>query len=181
MMTSRSTLYAVAATLGTLLVAAQPASAQTPQMLNVKLGLWEATTSSQTSGELPFDTSKLTPEQKAKMEAAMKTMMQEVSKPHTLHTCLTKEKLEKDLPFEGKSKDNCTNTFVTRSTTVYDIKFECKGSDGETTNGEWRFQALNPESVVGGGTVNFTRGGKAMSAKTTMTSKWLGAACGDVK
>jgi hypothetical protein len=40
---------------------------------------------------------------------------------------------------------------------------------------------LSPVSVAGNGTFDISRGGKVMTSKSTMTSKWLGASCGDVK
>src|SRR6476646_5316543 len=178
MIRSRAIFGGVVAVACSLVAAtAQPASAQT---LNVKLGLWEATIVSQTSGTPPFDTSTLTPEQKARMEAAMKTMLERAAQPHTMHTCLTKEKLDK-LPFQDKNDNNCTNTIVTRTTSVYDVKFQCRDEKGEVTSGEWRFTALSPVSVAGNGTFDISRGGKVMTSKSTMTSKWLGASCGDVK
>ena len=46
------------------------AYAQAPA-LNIKLGEWEISSVMNVGGQLPIDTSKMTPEQKAKMEASM--------------------------------------------------------------------------------------------------------------
>ncbi len=153
------------------------ASAQHPR-LNVKLGLWEATTVAQTSGTMPFDTSGMTEEQRARMAGVMDKMQKQMAMPHTIKTCVTREKLEKD-PFENKNQ-NCKNTVVSSSANAYDVKFEC-GQGGETQTGEWRFEAENPELVKGTGQMTFERGGRKMTSNTSMTAKWIGAECGDVK
>ena len=73
-------------------------AAQVPA-LDVKYGLWEMTSVSSVSGQLPIDTSNMTPEQKAKIDEAMKATMgahNDVSK-----SCVTKEKFEKSLFMMG--------------------------------------------------------------------------------
>jgi Spy/CpxP family protein refolding chaperone len=65
------------------------ANAVFAQTLNVKLGLWETTFVAQTSGMPPIDTSNLTPEQRARIEAAMEMAKNRAATPHTVRTCLT--------------------------------------------------------------------------------------------
>lgn len=163
-----------------LVVALVSASAQTSQApkaaLNVKLGLWEVTSSAQTSGtpDVP-DLQKLPPDQRAKAEAMMKAMMAGAATPHTTKSCLTRERLERDL-FQDNGRNNCTQTAVTNTSSVYAFKFVCTGRNA--MSGEWKFEALSPEAVKGSGTMTFENN---MTAKTTMAAKWLAASCGDVK
>ncbi len=175
---SRSFVRALLVAFGLAIAILSSASAQHPK-LNVKLGLWEATTVVQTSGTMPFDTSGLTEEQRARMAGAMANMQKQMSMPHTIKTCVTEEKLEKD-PFENKNHKSCKDTVVSSSTTAYDVKFECD-EGGETQSGEWRFEAENPEMVKGTGQMTFERDGHKMTSNTSMTAKWVGAECGNVK
>lgn len=154
----------------------RPAAAQ---KLDVKMGLWEATTTSQMAGAPPIDTSKLSPEQRAKMEAAMAASMKMAAKPHTFKHCLTKEKMGKGL-FQ-QEKDNCKQTVITDTSTELAFKFVCAGGDGETTTGEWHFQATSPESVKGTGHMTFGKGGQSMTSTSDITAKWMADSCGNVK
>src|SRR5438132_805284 len=70
--------------------------AQAPA-LDVKMGLWEMSSTTQMGGQMPtVDTSKMTPEQKKQLDDAMKQM---VGEAHTnvAKSCVTKEKLEKSV------------------------------------------------------------------------------------
>jgi hypothetical protein len=163
----RASSWAVAA----MLVAASSAWPQTPVALHVRLGLWETTTTTEMSG-MP-DMGNLPPEQQARAEAMMKGMMQHQT-PHTVRSCLTKEKLDRTL--FGQEDKNCKQTVETNTSSVYAFKIECTGE--HPTPGEWRFEALSPEGVKGAGSMKVDRG---MTVKSSMTAKWLGESCGNVK
>lgn len=153
------------------------ASQASKAALNVKLGLWEVTSSTQTSGtpeEIP-DLQKLPPEQRARAAAMMKALKEGVAAPHTTKSCLTREKLDRAL-FEDNSRDNCTQTVLTNSPSVYAFKFVCTGRNA--SSGEWKFEALSPQAVKGSGTMSLDN---TMSAKSTIAAKWIAASCGDVK
>jgi hypothetical protein len=63
---------------------------------NIKPGLWEVSNTPQVSGEMPIpeeQLAKLTPEQRARMEAAMKAAMASGGKPHVYKECMTPEKI----------------------------------------------------------------------------------------
>jgi hypothetical protein len=176
----RTTLrFAVPAALAVAFALALPGPAAA-QKLDVKMGLWEATTLVQMSGTPPVDTSKLTPEQRTQMEAAMAASMKAAAKPHTFKQCLTKEKMAKGAIFQ-QHNDNCTQTVLADTTTELGVKFTCKANDGETTAGEWHFQATSPESVKGTGQMTMGRAGQSMSASSSVTAKWIGESCGSVK
>ncbi len=156
-----------------------PASAQGPA-LNVRLGLWEASATVQSSGAPPIDTSGMTPEQRARVEAAFANSRKRMAAPHTFRSCLTKEKLG-EMPFQDRNNGSCKPTVLSSSSTEYAVKFSCTDESGATTSGQWRFQAVSPELVKGDGDMTMERGGQKMESKTTMTAKWIGASCGNVK
>jgi Protein of unknown function (DUF3617) len=149
------------------------------QSLNVKPGLWEVTATTTTSGMPPMDLSGLPPDQRAKIEAAMKKQMGDMAKPTVTHECMTKEKIDKEL-FGDKDLDpSCKRTTIAKTPTLQELKVECTGKQKMT--GTMRFEALTPESVKG--TVNMIAegAGQTMNASSTFSAKWLGASCGDVK
>jgi len=151
------------------------------QPLNVKTGLWETTTTRITSGEMPIPPeflARLTPEQRAKMEARMKANSAEKTKTNTSKSCMTKEKLEK-APFSDEQKD-CTRTIVTSTSNKAEVRFTCEKAD-TMVNGTINIEALDPENVKGSGNTTMTGGGHTMNTSRAFTSKWLGTDCGAVK
>ena len=120
MIATRTLLSSVALIgLSAVLVAQAPA-------LDVKLGLWENTIVTNMGGAPPVDTSKMTPEQAAKIAAAMKGLMGE--RTMTDKTCVKKEDLAKDsfmLPHE--SGMTCTRTITTNTRSAYVADVTCTG------------------------------------------------------
>jgi|SRR5450759_3827797 hypothetical protein len=159
-----------------LIVGAAPASAQT---FNVKLGLWEVTSTTQSTGALPIDTSKMTPEQRARVEAAMAARANAAPTTRTTRSCMTQKELEKDLFQEQENDPACKRTVVANSPTVREVKLECTG-EGKMS-GDMRFEAVTPEAMKGTIKMAGARQGHAMTVSSTLTAKWLGSACGAVK
>ena len=149
------------------------------ETLNVKPGLWEVVTTTQSSGLPPIDLSKLPAEQRAKIEAAMKQEMAKQATPKTTRECMTKEKIENEL-FKDKDLDpSCRRTSVVANRAVQEFKIEC-GKNQQKMTGTMRFEAVNPENVKGAVKV-VTEGGRPFTATSTFAARWLGASCGDVK
>jgi hypothetical protein len=154
------------------------AATASTESLNVKTGLWEVTSTAQSSG-MPFDLSTLPADQRAKIEAAMKAQMAERGKPRITRECITKEKLEKDL-FTDKDLDpSCKRTTIASTATLQELKLECSGRQPMT--GTLHFEAVDPSHVRG--TIKMVAGGpgQTMNVDSTFTAKWIGADCGDVK
>ncbi len=176
--------FALAVTVGlALALAAMPGFAQAIKdavPLNVKLGLWEVTTVVHASGSPPMDTSGMTPEQRARIEAALEASRQRAATPHTTRTCMTKEKLAK-MPFQQNRDQSCTHTVIESSGTMYAVKFHCAGQRGAASSGEWRMQAATPELVKGNGEITVENAGQKMVSTSAVTAKWVGDSCGDVK
>ncbi len=151
-------------------------AARAAEPFDVKLGLWEVTRTTETSGELPFDTSKLTPDQRARIEAAMKA--RQGTRTHTMRSCVTREKLDRDM-FSDKENAKCKHTVVASTRTVREVKMECAGDEPMT--GNIRFEALTPERVKGDAKMTVGEGARSMKVNSTMNARWIGSDCGDVK
>jgi len=145
----------------------------------VKTGLWETTSTITRSGEMPIPAeflAKMSPEQRAKLEALMKANSAQTSKTRTYKTCETKEKLEKT-PFMNTKE--CSLTVLSSTSSKADLRVSCQ-TEGLKSNGDISVEALSTESVKGSGHVTATGGGHTMNMTTTLSSKWLGSSCGDV-
>jgi hypothetical protein len=152
--------------------------AQAPA-LDVKLGLWENTIVTNLGGAPPIDTSKMPPEQAAKIAEAMKGLMG--GRTTTEKSCVKKEDLAKDsfmLPKE--SGMTCTRSITTNSATAYIADVSCTGDR------EMKGQ-INIQTAAGGTSMNgsmqmaTTAQGRTMNIAMKMSGKYLGADCGTVK
>jgi hypothetical protein len=151
--------------------------ARADDKFDVKLGLWEVTSTTEMSGMPPIDTSKLTPEQRARLEAAMKA--RQGTQTRTSKSCLTKEKLEKELFPVDKDDGSCKRTVISSSRTLREEKFEC--ADRNKMTGHLRFEAASRERVNGTVQMKAGEGAQVMTGNSTLKAKWLGADCGDVR
>jgi hypothetical protein len=160
--------------------------AQGKPMIDVKLGLWEATTTAESQGVPPIDTSSMTPEQKARVEQYLQAQKGRGNTPttHTSKSCLTKEKLEKGFLDDARqAQAQCTPTVVSNSATELHMTTVCAaGPGGRGMTADVHFVALSRESVKGEMTMGIgNETGRGMATKATIIAKWLGADCGDVK
>jgi Protein of unknown function (DUF3617) len=152
------------------------------QPLNVKVGLWETTMTATTSGAMPIPPevlSRLTPEQRARMEERMKANSTGKTRTNTYKNCLTKEKLEKG-PLFGEEQKECTQTVVTSTSSKTEVRVACE-NENMKSSGTIQVEALSPENVKGSGQMSVSGGGHTMNSNTTFTAKWIGPVCGDVK
>jgi uncharacterized protein DUF3617 len=148
------------------------------QPLKVKPGLWQETITSTTSGQPPIPPGtldKLTPEQRAKFEAAVKGRTSKGPQTRTFNHCVTQEDLNKD-PF-GEDKKSCTRTVLASTGSKMDVHAVCTGNGGVKTDFTVHIEALDSENVKASVHVNSTGGGRAMNGDSNITGKWLGAAC----
>jgi hypothetical protein len=154
------------------------AVAQTPA-LDVKMGLWEITSTSDIGGQMPaIDTSKMTPAQKARMEAAMKGL----TGAHSAVTksCMTKEKFNRsNFMTDDDSGTTCQQTISTNTRTSLDANVVCTGK--QTRTSQMHIDASSPTSFTASVKSVDTKQGRTMTVDMTMTGKWLGADCGTVK
>lgn len=156
------------------------ASANKLQPLDVKLGLWENTTSISSSGSLgipPERLAKMTPEQRARVEAMLKARSGQSAHTNTYKSCLTKEQLQKT-PFADKQ--NCTETLVSSTSKEAEVHFECTMEEAKGS-GTMKIEVQSNENVHGSGHGTLNMGGRTMDTDWSMTGKWLQSSCGDVQ
>jgi hypothetical protein len=149
--------------------------------LNVKEGLWEMTVTHSMTGipaapNIPPDTlAKMPPEQRARIEAMMKgTPTTDVRKE-----CVTKEKLENNSAFSA-NRGSCTRTLVNSTNSKLEVKFHCEEKQS-LSDGTFVMEALGSDNVKGTMHSVINANGRTMNMDFTITSKYLGSACGDVK
>jgi len=150
------------------------------QPLNVKTGLWQNTMTTALAGQMvipPERLANLTPEQRARVEAAMNARSGQGAKTTTYQSCITKDELQKT-PF--RDKKNCTETLISSSNTQAEVKLACtmEGVDG---SGEMQIHAASDESIVGSGHGTVTMQGRTMNTSWKLIGKWMGESCGGVK
>ena len=151
------------------------------QPLNIKTGLWQITMTTAVSGlpPMPADVlARMSPEQRAKFEAAMKKRASGPPKTRTYNSCVTKEKLNKD-PFSDE-KRSCTGTVLKSTGSMIEIREVCE-VDGVKSDITMQIEALNSENTKGSGHVTAAGGARSMNVSTNFTGKWIGAVCTDKK
>jgi hypothetical protein len=150
--------------------------------LNVKPGLWEVSSVGQASGvpPIPEDTlAKMTPEQRARFQAAMQATMSNASKPRLFKNCITPEKIAQGFDVQPNQSASCQRTVTSISSSEFKVSSVCSGPDGGTTM-EMHLQATGSEQVSGTVHVVVSRGGKTMTVDNNIHGKWLSSDCGNV-
>ena len=146
--------------------------------LDVRLGLWETTSQTNVSGQLPISPDQmanLTPEQRSRIEQAMKASS---GKPITSKSCLTKDKLDKGFTFNERKE--CTHKLLTSSSHNLEVQMACTENQGKM-NVLVKAEALSSTNVKGTTHMTMEGGGRTMTSDGTFTSKWISSDCGAVK
>jgi Protein of unknown function (DUF3617) len=162
-------------------VVSLPAAASA-EPLDVKTGLWESTLTLETSGAPPIDLSKLPPERRARIEAALKKQEAQGPRKHTIvdKQCVTQEQLS-ERPFDTaarnleKEGESCKTTVLSSTRKRWSGKLTCTGKAAVTS--EWIIDAVSREEVKGVITSHASNDARSMSSKATMSGRWLSAAC----
>src|SRR5262245_25633883 len=132
----RSYLACVATLVASSALAAGPADRP-----DVKLGLWEMTTTTAQSGKPQIDTTGMTPAQVAQLQAMLQ--QNAAAGQHTVtKTCVTAEDLDKDDFLGGQADEGCTRTVITRTRTVREMKEVCTSGQPRTIHS--RIEVLTP-------------------------------------
>ena len=149
--------------------------------MNVKTGLWQSTSTITVTGSLglpPEVLAKMTPEQKARYEAAMQAQAGGHSSTHTEKSCLTQKDLTTD-PFAQKNSDDenihCHGTLLSSTSTDIVLQETCSGE--ATMNYTMKIHAVDSEHATGTGTGTATMGGHTMNSSVKFQSTWIGATC----
>jgi len=159
-------------------------AAQETAHLNVKLGLWEMMMNPKISGDVPSipeeQLQNMTPEQRAKVQAAMQGMMANLGKPKRMKECMTPERLAKGFNTGAEDGNNCKTTVVKNSGSEFESTQQCSDAQGNRQS-KLRISALSSDHIQGSVHSDMSRGGKGMTFDATVEGKWLGADCGTVK
>ncbi len=149
--------------------------------LKVRPGLWEMTSDSEHSGTPPIPPealARMSPEQRAKFEAAMQQSMG--PRHRVVKHCVTQADIDKGFEkMENMGHGKCTQNVASSTSTLRAGTFTCNGP--ENASGTYRFEARSPESVVANWDVTVSNAGRTMKVKSAMQGKWLGSDCGSVK
>ena len=159
-----------------------PAGGSSLKPLNIKPGLWESTRTINTAGAMPIPAellSRLTPEQRARMEERMKAHSASRSSTTTEKHCVTKEDLEKDRLKIAEAKE-CTTTVLNSTSTSVKAKLVCD-TEGMHATGSLELLAADPEHLNGSYHSTMNGNGHTMNVEGNWTSKWVGVRCGDMK
>ncbi len=153
-------------------------AAQAPN-LDVKMGLWEVTTVSSSAGTPQIDTSKMTPEQAARVQAAMRGRAAGQPQAHVTKTCMTKEKFAKGA-FASNDNPNCTQKITANTRSSMDATVVCTGEQPSTST--FHFEASSPTAFTATVKMNMS-GGRAdgMKVDVALSGKYIGADCGTIK
>ena len=143
------------------------------QPLNIKTGLWEVTYSRSANGEVPIPAeymSHLTPEQRARYEAAMKQ-----NSTHTYKSCVKKEDVDGSL-LNSRDNRDCKVTILKSTSTELDGKMACN-MEGMNGNGTMNMSVIDSEHTKGVTHMTMTGNGKTFNTDATLSSKWISSDC----
>ena len=146
--------------------------------LNVKPGQWEASITTETSGLPPIPPealARLTPEQRAQMEAVMKGRS---GQPRTTvsKSCVQPDDIKNPLAFANEQR-TCKPTIVSSSSTKEEIRVDCAEPNQPKTSGTIKVEAVSSELIKISMQMTSSDGNRTMNFSMNGTSKWLGPAC----
>jgi hypothetical protein len=151
---------------------------------NIKPGLWEVSINPHVSGEMPIpeaELAKMAPQQRARLEAAMKAHTAKGAKPRVYKECMTPEKIARGFEIDPHGEDaSCKRNVVSSSTKELTLHDECNKPERKTVT-DVHFEVKDGTQMSGKINVVVTSAGKTMTVNNTMQGKWLGASCGTVK
>jgi hypothetical protein len=175
-MSFSSPRFLVAASLAAVvgLALSPPAQAQAPP---IKPGLWEVKQvggDTQGSARMAAELDKLSPQQRAQIEAMMKERGASFSAAgFDVRICLSKDSLD---PARWDHQSNCKTDYSTRTSAAWKFHSVCPTSQ---TDGEVVF--TSPESYTVNASTTMQQGSDTKARRMSMQAKWLSASCGDIK
>ena len=157
------------------------AQAADPIKPNIKPGLWEVSLTPHVSGEMPIpdeQLAKMTPEQRARLEAMMKSRTAKSSEPKVYKECMTPEKIARGFDMD-RDDTSCKRKVVSSSANELTLHDECNRPNQKTVS-DVHFEIKGGTQMSGKINVVVSSGTKNMTVNNTMQGKWLGANCGAV-
>jgi hypothetical protein len=148
--------------------------------LEVNAGLWETTITTKAKGMPPMPASvmeRLTPEQRARTEEAVKSSGTAGQQTRVTKSCLTSDDLKKPFALNDDAHATCKRTVVSSSGTKEDVHFECAKGPVKSV-GDIHVEAVSAESMKGTSQATSGDGEHSMDFKVSFAGRWLGADCG---
>lgn len=152
------------------------------QPLNAKPGLWEITSSQQMKGALPVPPdvlAKMSPEQRAKMEALFKQHEGQGPVTRTRQSCITQDQLSKN-PFL-EERPSCRRTIVNSTGKLFEFHQECNETNGSHIVTDGRFEVSGETNMKGTVKMKADNSGRTTDIDVNMSGKWLSADCSQAK
>jgi hypothetical protein len=147
---------------------------------NIKPGLWEVTVTPKVSGEMPIPDdqfAKMTPDQRAKVEAMMKGAG---SKPHVYKDCMTPEKIAKGFEMErGADEQACKRNIISSTAAELTLHDECNHTNRKSVS-DVHFTFKGGTQIDGKMHIVTTASGKTMTVDSTVAGKFVAANCGAI-
>jgi Protein of unknown function (DUF3617) len=154
------------------------------QAIDIKPGLWEISSTVQMSGLPPIpNLDQMTPEQRARIEAAMKKMSG-TPQTNTTKSCITREGIEKAIADASSNKGNtCKPKLSSMSSSRVELHIDCSREGGDMkSTGDMTIERRDAEHFTGSGAMKTTgSGGRTMDMKWSMTGNFVSSNCGNVK
>jgi hypothetical protein len=158
------------------------ASLSEAAMLDAKPGLWESTTTTQVEGgvmpQIP-DVSKLTPEQRARVEKSVGMRAGGRPSVSTVRQCVTAQMLEKwDTFAKSERGDECQRSVLDQSSRHVKMSLSC--GNGKST-GDMELTLSGSDRVSGKMAMVMRTDSGNRKINASFDSRWLGADCGNLK
>jgi Protein of unknown function (DUF3617) len=152
----------------------------------IKPELWEMTQQAEVNGRplVPDEVlAKMPPEARARMEAALQGRGAggPGGSPTSRH-CITERDLDRGFRADDEHQ-HCTHKILSQTAKSMEVAIDCAnlGEHGGTGHGTLTWAASSPEAMAGTVDMAITQGAQTMNTHVTLTGRWLGADCGDVK
>jgi hypothetical protein len=149
---------------------------------NRKPGLWETSVTMQMPGmAIPEDRlAKMTPEQRAQVEAMMSSRMGRGAQPISTRSCETAETLKREQTYGQDKNKTCKATTVSATGSKRVIQISC-ATENVKSEGTMTVEMPDPEHFAGTMVMHVNTQGRSMDTTQKISGKWLGSDCGDVK
>jgi hypothetical protein len=152
------------------------------QPFDVKLGLWDFATTVQMSGAPPIpNLDKMPPEQRARIESAMKGMM---GSPRTTNvkSCVTKAGIDEAIARANSNNGNkCDPKITSMTASKVELHMDCSDTQQMKSTGEITIERESSDRIKGNGSIKTVSNGRSMDTKWTMTGTFVSSDCGDLK
>lgn len=152
-------------------------AASAADKIDLRTGTWEVTATTHMSG-MPLsreELAKMTPQQRAQIETAMKEEAAKGPQTETTRECITAKDLER--PFASADMEHCASTLVRTSRTTYEGHLECTGE--RKGGGVLKVNAPTPEAMTATFELRSGEGRDAFTLTSQMKGRWLSAQCED--